>query len=281
MNLGNINLVPTMQPLVMLVEDDKDKVKQTIKAFKGRGCNVIAFPHSDEAIRGLSSSPSLDLILTDIDLDGSGHDKSGIAFARFVRELDIEVPLCGYSSKFEDDELSIEEKSYFDCWYDKAQTAHKINIMLDELKERALIHRKEKYEEMESLIRILREKYTINKEDYEQIRELILKSDSPSELEKILHDANYSLRILHPVNVQSLSNPILIWIKKHDDTVEAEVYGHSALYSFGDSEQESIDKLVELMQLFAKDVVGDDVYNYQLPGLRLKEFLSYAFKNVE
>lgn len=173
-----------------------------------------------------------------------------------------------------------EEKSNFDCWYDKAQLADEINKMLDELKERAIVHRKEKYEETEKLISFLRDKYTINKEEYEQIRELILKTDSPSELEKILHEANYTLRILHPVNVESLSNPILIWIKKHDDTIESEVYGHSALYSFGETEEIAIEKLIELMQLFAKEVVNDDPNDYQGAGLRLKEFLSYAFKSL-
>jgi CheY-like chemotaxis protein len=280
MLLGNTVDALTLHPLVMLIEDDEKKIMLKKKAFKNRGCNVIAFTHSDEAIKNIFTSPSLDLILTDIDLDGSGHDKSGVAFARFVKELHLDVPLCGYSSQFEDDQLSDEEKSHFDCWYDKAQLANEINQMLDDLKSMAVIHRKEKYEETEKLISHLRKKYTIKTEDYEQIRELILKTDGPSELEKILHDANYSLRILHPVNIESISNPILIWIKTYEDTIEAEVYGHSSLYSFGETEDIEIEKLVELMQLFAQDVINADSDNYQGAALKLKDFLSYAFKHA-
>ncbi len=275
---GNDVCVQAIAPLVMLIEDDKDKIQIKKEAFNNRGCNVIAFTHSDDAIKSIFSSPSLDLILTDIDLDGSGSDKSGIAFARFVRNLELDVPLCGYSSYFADGELSSDEKSFFDCWYDKAQSAHQINKMLDELKERAVLHRKEKNEETEKLISVLRDKYSIQKEEYEQIRELILRSDSPSELEQILCEANYTLRILHPVKINSLSKPILIWIKKHEESVEAEVYGHSSLYSFGETEEIAVEKLLELMQLFAKDIIHDETDNYQGVGLKIKEFLSYAFK---
>jgi hypothetical protein len=248
------------------------------EGFEKRGCGVITLRHSDEAIRRIFTTPSVDLILTDIDLDGSGHDKSGVALARFVKELKLDTPLCGYSSQFEDDQLSEEEKQFFDCWYPKAQLARHINVMYDELRKRAVAHRVKKIEEAENIMTTLRLKYSIKKEEYEQIRELILNADSPSEIEKILHNANYSLRILHPTDVKSLSNPVLIWLRKTEDLVEAEVYGHSSLYSYGETEEKAIEKLVELMQLFAEDTINDEANKYQGAALKLRQFLIFVFK---
>ncbi len=267
-----------ISPMVMVVEDDAWKLQIKKECFEKRGCRVITLQHSDEAIRRIFTSPSLDLILTDIDLDGSGIDKSGVALARFVKDLDLDTPLCGYSSQFEDEQLSKEEKKYFDCWYPKAELAKNINIMYDELKKRALVHRLGKIEEAENIMNALRQKHSIKAEEFEQIRELILNADSPSEIERILHDANYTLRILQPTDVKSLSNPVLIWLRKSEDFVEAEVYGHSSLYSHGETEEEAIEKLVELMQLFAEDTINDEASKYQGVALKLREFLTFVFK---
>ncbi|MBF0565984.1 MAG: hypothetical protein HQK89_12150, partial [Nitrospirae bacterium] len=203
---------------------------------------------------------------------------SGVAFARFVKELNLDIPLCGYSSKFDDEQLSKEEKKYFDCWYPRGEPAPQHKKMYDELKDRAFEHRQKKIDAAEKLINELRKKCDIKPEYYEKIRELVFEADSPSEVERILHDANYTLRILQPSDIDSLSAPVLIWLKRSEEFVEAEVYGHSALYSHGESEDIAIEKLVELMQLFAEDMSANDADGYQSVALRLKRFLAYVFK---
>jgi CheY-like chemotaxis protein len=265
-------------PMIMIIEDEEKKLKMKKEGLEKRGCRVISIRHSDEAIRGIYATPSIDLIVTDIDLTGSGTDRSGIAFARFVKALELDTPLCGYSSKFDDEELTTEEKEFFDCWYPKAtQSAEQINAMYDALKDKAVDHRLSRMKEADDLIQALKQKYSIMPEVYDQIRELLLNVDSSSDIERILRDANYTLKILHPSDVASLCRPVLVWLKKSDDLFEAEVYGHTTLYGYGETEDIAVDRLIELMQLFAEDALNDPADTFQGTALKLREFLAYVF----
>ena len=266
------------KPLVMIVEDRDEILQGKVKGFRRNGCTVFGFTKSDPAIKTLLSSPAIDLLLTDIDLTGAGDDKSGVHLAQFIRDAEMDMVLCGYSSQFEDDQLSEKEKELFDHWYPKAALgAQQINEMFKSLTSKAIEHRKKRRDQVFDHIVKLRKSHDIDKEEYEQIRTMILNSDAPTEIEEILHEANYTLRILQPKDYSALSSPFLVWEKSIDEIVEIEVYNHSSLYSIGDNEAEAIDKLLELMQLFVEDEYDES--EYSASANKLKKFLNYVFKD--
>ena len=272
----SINDVP-LEPLIMLVEDNPETLELETDLFHKRGCKVLGFTHSDDALKAIAYTPSLDLIVTDINLNPKARDKSGISFAKLVRNLNLEIPLCGYSAFFAPNELTNDEKSFFDCWFDKSLDTNEISAMMDDLKTRAFQHRKTRLESATESLASLRDKYKIRTEDYELIREFILNCDSSNHVEDALHRANYKIMILHPLDYTSLSNPILIWVKDQPDFCEAEVYGHPSLYSHGETEAYAICNLIELLQLYAMDSAQDDTSNYVGEALGVKKLLSYAF----
>lgn len=275
------------EPLLMIVEDNNEILTRRKKFLEKEGCIVIGFNHSDDAFKYLCTSPNVDLILTDIDLVGNSSklDKTGVHFAKLVKEFDYDMPLCGYSALFSDDELTSEEKSYFDKWYAKAKyTIPEMKQINLNIKKLALDYKMSRYERNHDLlIRIGKElNISTEKEEYHILRELILKADDENEIEKILNEANFSLKIINPkdVCVKTVS-PIIVWIREHNEEsntlFEIEVFGHSTLYSYGEDEEQAINSLIDIMMLYYEDLSESDDKQLSKQVQNLKEYLVKVF----
>lgn len=270
-------------PVVMVVEDVPDDLRLRVDHLNDLQCIALGFTHSDDALRSLFAVPGVDLILTDIDLNGTGQDKSGIALARFVHEQKLNIPVMGYSAYISDELLTNDERQYFTgTLLRKGMQYKEINAMFEEVRDRAIAHRRSRTDVVETMLRSLREKYTIEIRDMELVRELVLNTDGAKGLDETLCAACYSLSILHPTTSPMLSRPILIWLRRTGGLFEAEVYGYPNLYSSGTSEAEAISILVELMQLVTQDLLLDsDPLNYEPNAYRMTRFLLDTFDGRE
>lgn len=270
--------LPVSKPLIVVVEDKPIDLSQRVEALQDFGCRAVGFLHSDEAIKEIIASPGIDLIFTDIDLDGSGTDKSGIALAEFVKDMRLDIPVYAISAYFSDEGLTEDERSYFgERWFYKgSMRGEEINKMYETLAETAKAHRSERASRVDGVLQALRAKYDIEKKEFEQVRQFILKSENSSELERILSEQQYTLRILQPKNNSGLKMPVPIWMREADEGIEVEVYSFPELYAFGDTEEEAIEKTIELILLLAEDAKQEEDEMFSECALPLKEFLEYV-----
>lgn len=268
-----------LRPVVMVVEDIDDDLGERVDHFTELGCVALGFKHSDDALDALFVVPSVDLILTDIDLDGTGHDESGIALARFVHETKLDIPVFGYSAYFADQGLREEDQAFFSGnLLPKAMKAEEINETFQMLRQHAVDQRLKRKSQVELLLSTLRKKYRMNIRDVTLVRDLILSTDGANNFDEALCEACYSLSILHPRDDRLFSRPILVWLRENNSIFEAEVYGFSSLYGHGSSEEEAIQNLVELMQLVTQDLLHDaDPTGYDANAFRLRRYLLDLF----
>lgn len=280
---GKTEAKANIQPVVMVVEDVKEDLDDRVDHFKHLGCLAFGFLHSDDAIDALFTVPGIDLIMTDIDLDGSGQDESGIALARFVRDIDMSIPVVGYSAFVTDQGLKDEDRVFFSgALLPKAMKAETINKKFEDLTSQAVRHRSDRIEGVEVLIEKLRKKYNIDIGEIGLVRDLILNTDAAANFDETLIEASYSLSIVHPRKDDRISEPVLMWLRKNADIFEAEVYGFSTLYAVGTSESEAVEKLIELMKLFVEDIIKQpDQEIYDPNAFRLRSYLLNIFGRVE
>ena len=87
----NVAKFASSKPMIMVVEDRTELLSDEVSAYKDHGCSVFGFHSANEALECIYSTPSIDLILTDLDLEGSGHDKSGISLAKSIRNITSDI----------------------------------------------------------------------------------------------------------------------------------------------------------------------------------------------
>ncbi len=91
-----------MRPLALLLEDNVGTRQQRAEFLFRKGLAVLTAGSVVEARRHLHASPSLDILICDINLDiANPHDKSGFDFAEEARNRFKNVKIIGYSSHFE------------------------------------------------------------------------------------------------------------------------------------------------------------------------------------
>jgi|GEM_PF-5414011 len=272
-----------VKPLIMIVEDREDGRRDVAELLKQLGCAVITAENANEALKNYMITPRLDLVFTDIDLLGSENykDKSGVDIARFIKQLNSKLPVIGYSSKFEDNELTDEERSYFNGWYFKGgMSVQALSHMYVELKSKADQHKKGRFDDIADAFNILKQKNVIDLNHFSEVLELAISyGTAPSlQIEEAASEKGYELKLVDPKTINPIAKPFLIWTRSEKNIHEIEVYGYSELYSFGQTEKEALAKLLELMRGFASDMKKESPENFAGPALRLRKFLFNILK---
>jgi len=273
-----------VKPFIMIVEDRKDGRDYYARILRDLNCSVITASTAKEALKCYMTSPKLNLVFTDIDLLGNRtRDKGGVDIARFIKHLDNELPVVGYSSKFKDNELTYQEKEYFDEWYDKGSLGiADITDMCDKLKEKANQHKTQRFNEIVKLFNRLRAKNIIRTtdKDFEDVLKLAISYDTTpfSQVDEAISENGYELKLVNPQPGKLIDKPFLIWTRSDEDIYEIEVYGYSDLYSFAKTEEDALNSLISLMEGFALDMKSEEPENFAGPALHLRKFLLYILK---
>ncbi|MEM7494014.1 MAG: hypothetical protein AAF296_11575 [Pseudomonadota bacterium] len=101
-----------MKPLALLLEDNEGVRIERAEQLRNKGLSVLTASSVDEAREHLYSSPSLDLLICDINLDEANpNDKSGYEFAEEARSRFHRVEIVGYSGQFEAKNFKRTEKA--------------------------------------------------------------------------------------------------------------------------------------------------------------------------
>jgi CheY-like chemotaxis protein len=129
-------------PTILVVEDNARALELRVDELLHAGCNPIAVQSHFDATRELTSSASIDLVMTDIHLGTLDGDQSGVDLARYIRRVHPGLPVIGYSAYFSDHELA-DERSAFDAVWSKADLTA-VDQMIEDAVRRAIKYRSER-----------------------------------------------------------------------------------------------------------------------------------------
>jgi hypothetical protein len=134
----------------------------------------------------------------------------------------------------------------------------------------------------------LRSKYPNAHSDFSTLRFLVPAklSEEPEEgvsVEELLRTAGYRMRLIARGSPRpkldektgTVAAPIMFWLKDADSVVIAEVYGHAALYSYGQNDDEAIRNVLLLMDGFHRDFV-EQPPQPDSPAEHLRDFLEHV-----
>lgn len=251
-------LLERPQPLILIVEDRGDSLRKRLDLFESFGCAAVGASSREHALRELQTTPLVDLLVTDIHMGDERHpdDKSGIALAQDVRQRWSDLPIAGYSAFFAEDDLSDEERRVFDVSFPRgAQRGRELRQQVEICVELAQQHRLRRAEARDDELHRLRASHAIRVPPAEILRRFEPSGEANIAIEAPLLRAGYRLGM---VSAASGDRPVResfpVWLVPSDAGWECEVYGHPEMYSFGETETEAIDHLVELMALYWREL---------------------------
>ena len=108
------------RPIALIVEDDAESLKTRRQLFAGHGFQAIGASSEQEAIRQFRSTPTIDIVVTDINLENKDPtNRAGVAVAAAIRNQRRELPVMGLSGCIEN--LTGSEKEAFTEWLPKGK----------------------------------------------------------------------------------------------------------------------------------------------------------------
>lgn len=268
------------RPLVLIVEDKPRSLKTRLDLFEHFGCTALGAGSMKDAIRELTATPLVDLVVTDIHMpteSGEETDKSGVEFARYVRRGWDDLPVAGYSAHFTEDQLTEEELGVFDLSFAKGrQRARDIEVQVEACVALALDHRARRAADYDDTMARLRREYEVRAPVTELLRQLQPDATGNAAVEGALQKAGYRLKLISASSGRR--EAIAVWLLRTKEGWEAEVYGYPELYAFGGTEQAVTESLIELMALFHEEFTESNAPS--LPRVeRLEAYLSRIFSD--
>ena len=131
------------RPLVLLLDDQAEARESMRGLFESINCSVIPVATHESALAEISSRADIDFVVTDLNLRlTESSDKSGIIFAKMVKQFREDIPVAAYSAKTKEIILSPQDYRIFDLFLDKAKGPDEITRFVNECKGLALTHKK-------------------------------------------------------------------------------------------------------------------------------------------
>lgn len=130
------------RPLVLLLDDDVRSRDSMQRLFESVGCSVQTVATEELALTEIEARKDIDLVVTDINLRGIESDKSGIMFARVIRQLREDLSVAAYSGRAKELKLTLNDERTFDAYLDKSEDkADDVTRFAHECRGLALAHR--------------------------------------------------------------------------------------------------------------------------------------------
>ena len=108
------------RPIALIVEDNKESLKARRQLFAAHGFQPIGALSRRDAIRQLRSTPTVDIVVTDVNLERENpSDMSGVAVANEIHSQRPRLPVMGLSGRI--DELPQSDLKAFTEWFPKAK----------------------------------------------------------------------------------------------------------------------------------------------------------------
>lgn len=306
--------ISKLTPVVLIVEDREDSLKIRRATLESEGFVAIGVRSEKEALRELIASPSVDLVLADINLDTSvPTDTSGLSLAKKLRKSMKRLPIIGYSGVFSEGDISQEDLKVFNDYFATgSSTAEQLGRHISDWRRLALRYRRWRAKEASKLVESFSQQQELGKiegKDFVLLRKLIpfgfpygpnveikpsTKRDLPEEalttpdsIDEVLQTAGYRLFLIEPGNLRPrvadrtcpIVAPVILWISRQESVSIAEVFGHSYLYSHGNTDEKAIEAVLLLMDTYYSLLVEENplVKSLGPEAKRLQNFLKHVF----
>lgn len=120
--MGNITMSNVTKPIALVLEDNKENLKLKTNLFQAGGFNVIGASSLGKAVEKIHDE-AVDIVITDINLDPNRNaDKSGLHFAKFVKNIKPGVPIVGYSGYYSSSDFDAQQIAIFDYYQAKGDS---------------------------------------------------------------------------------------------------------------------------------------------------------------
>jgi CheY-like chemotaxis protein len=281
--------------LALLVDDNPSILRATKDYFQRHGLRAIVASNMKEALRHVKSTPALDVIVTDVDLDPTeGNDTGGVTLAKEVRKIRAALPVLAYTGHKEEDFDAPVDWEVFDEPLSKGGGFKTIEENLEVCLKHAKAYRQKRVSSSKEELFRLQEKYDIPDYDVATLRSFIpggqedcvpesdLASAGMFSADDLLRRAGYELHLIeagkklgHEDVGQAVTMvPIPVWIRKDGGFYVAELYGHPCIYAEGGTADEAIAGVTMLMCGYHQDLQSNDSLGVELENL--KEYLKRA-----
>lgn len=262
-------------PLVLVVDDEERNLDVRRKQLEKRELKVVVAGSREAALTELNASPEMDAVITDIRLDKNNPtDTSGLDLAREISVRYADLPMVAYSAVVREGVLTPEDESLFIRGVAKgSKLKGELEEVIEAIRDAAVGHREQRRQRADMQRAELLGRSSVQlSHATESVRRLLPHSRDTTDIEATLRTAGYHLELVTCSAFRVTANPLLVWLKDVEDGVEAEVYGESILYSHGSDADEAIERLVELMCLYAEDFNASTQAEAG-PAVRLRLFL--------
>ena len=298
---------PLIRMTALLVEDKSRELRQKKRLLESHGFTIVSANTKTRALKQYLLYPSVDLILTDIDLLGGVNvDFSGADFAREVRQMNPWIPIIGYSAKIPDaDELRPGDMDYFTDYIPKASlTPSELNSRIAEI----IIH-VEKYKNWRSSeanrqVKRLSGKYGITHWDSMILNRFLVGHlfgdehiDSTAgngeelDIDSYLAKGGYKLEVIEKgASRETISgskgiikSSFVVGVRTEPPTTMIEVYGFPTLIGVGESCDEAKTDLLIIMDGFYNYLVLENPLGKDLGTIskQLRDFLLEVFGEID
>jgi CheY-like chemotaxis protein len=285
-------------PVAVLVEDDPQVLQLRQRMLNGVGFVTIGVKTSQEALREVRSGPSIDMVITDVNLNRDDEDdRSGVTLAADIKQFSPDLPIVGYSGLFNEDEISPVDRELFLSYVPRARLGPE--ELIDQAREWvgvALGYRTSRTRRADFELERLRQKYKIRPRDFETLRSCVPEGSAGKvsgpvvTADELLRRAGYRLRMIQAGEARprldgqhaTIRRPIIVWLRSDANAVVVEVANFPTLYAHGESEGEAVRQLLLLLDGYHLDFAEptEEKKAAQLeaePVKRLRAFLKEIF----
>ena len=291
-------------PDVLLVEDRPNERQSARKLLERAGLDVHETGSHANGIRLFKRHAStLAAVVTDLWLDESREDdRGGERLAREIREFAPTLPIyciSAYRKSFR-----VEETGLFDGYFDKgsADPDYAFDQNIERIKASAVNYERESYRDIPSRLLRLKRQYRISDTDFKLLFSLMpipraaevalltyhnsLETDVEAWEEEPASDQTpppaQRVRVVEPGSPlgerHKVRLPITLVIAGYEGYVLVEMCCCPMIYTYGDTEEEGVEAMVELLHGYHGELSADTPAAGSVPDLvRFRAYLKSVF----
>jgi CheY-like chemotaxis protein len=278
----------------LIVEDKPDYLKDLKALFESFGFRAIGATSKAAALRELRSTPAVDLVVTDYELNEEDKDKeSGSDLKEEIQKIRGDLPIVLYSAKYERRQIGDSLEGFTDI-LPKSDTAQIGNRVLS-WRQEALNYRRKRISFAKNELQRLVEKYEISEQDVAILRDFLPGTDLvgkdadapqvPPSVDELLRKAGYWLRLIDsqtPVPGEEGDDlrivvTVPIWLRREENAYVAELYNQPCIYGDGETEKEAVDAVLSLMYGYHRDFADSAGQSFSVDLERLRSYLTKVF----
>jgi CheY-like chemotaxis protein len=280
--------------LALVVDDQRSIREATKEYFQRHGLRAIVASSVKEALRHVKSTPALDVVITDVDLDPDpdANDTGGVTIAKEVRKIRAALPVLAYTAHKEQDFDAPVDWDVFDEPLGKGGGFKSIEQNLEKCLGHARRYREKRITSAKDELIRLQQKYEIADYDVATLRSFLPGAHDITDkrveagvgmlsADELLRRAGYELHLIEagkPLGDEEVGNvvasvPVAVWVRKEgDSSYVAELYEHPCIYGEASTVEGAIGAVTMLMAGYHQDLQSSKDLGVELQ--HLKEYLN-------